>query len=457
MNVNETVIEKEIVDENERKSNNHDDKDVESVIDFDKKLADIPTEIDENGNEVMVFDDVMIAKGSMRWEKTLCAYFVRYGMSVNELRHNLRRMWSRCGFKDIVDYNNGIYFMKFNTDEGLELVYNNGPWMVKNKPLIVQKWNINMCLDKNEPSIIPLWIKICSVPLEAWTIKGISDLAGRVGKPLVMYVVTVFMCKMGVGRVRFARVLVEIYANKMLPIEIEVVYKNGAKEEICRKTAFLVEVSVVDFCSPFLPFSDITTGSLGEQKSTTETSTKKAWRVHGEIPSAMKRSANKYSVLELYDENDISELKEMKNKEVAKRFIDQKKVPTENDMQGWNMDMIAYYNWNIRGLGTSDKQREVRNFIADEFLSKETRDIWKDVQIHKRIVGNNAWIMMGDMNVTLKSGEHSARKSSMTSDMNESKDCINNIEIEDVVNSGLFYTWTQNLFKAKPGNTTGVL
>nr|GEY94310.1 zinc knuckle CX2CX4HX4C [Tanacetum cinerariifolium] len=388
----------------------------------------------------MVFDDVMIAKGSMRWEKTLCAYFVRYGMSVNELRHNLRRMWSRCGFKDIVDYNNGIYFMKFNTDEGLELVYNNGPWMVKNKPLIVQNWNINMCLDKNEPSTIPLWIKICSVPLEAWTIKGISDLASRVGKPLVMYVVTVFMCKMGVGRVRFARVLVEIYANKMLPIEIEVVYKNGAKEEICRKTEHVVMSE---------------NGRKGEQKSTTETSTKKAWRVHGEIPSAMKRSANKYSVLELYDENDISELKEMKNKEVAKRFIDQKKVPTENDMQGWNMDMIAYY----KGLGTSDKQREVRNFIADEFLSicavLETHIKPKKLnKIGDSIFGS--WYWYSNMQHCDK-GEHSARKSSMTSDMNESKDCINNIEIEDVVNSGLFYTWTQNLFKAKPGNTTGVL
>ncbi|GJR54007.1 zinc knuckle CX2CX4HX4C containing protein [Tanacetum coccineum] len=207
----------------------------ENIIDFEKNLLEIPTEIDENGNEVVVFDEIMDAEGSKRLEKTICAYFVGYGMSVNELRYNLRRMWSRCGFKDIVDSNNGIFFIKFNNDEGIEYVVNNGPWLVKSKPLIVQKWDINMCLDKTEPEVIPLWIKLCNVPLEAWTTKGISALASRIGKPVKMDVTTASMCKMGVGRVGYARVLVEVSAKKPLPYNIDVVYKNEAKEIICRK------------------------------------------------------------------------------------------------------------------------------------------------------------------------------------------------------------------------------
>ncbi|GKC24528.1 hypothetical protein Tco_1026678, partial [Tanacetum coccineum] len=114
-----------------------------SVADFDKKLMDIPTKIDSNGVEIVVFDDFMIAEGSKKWEKTLCAYFVGY----------------------------------------------------------------------------------------AWTIKGISALSSRIGKPLVMDVVTASMCKMGVGRVGFARVLVKVSTNKPLPYEIEVVYKNVDKEK----------------------------------------------------------------------------------------------------------------------------------------------------------------------------------------------------------------------------------
>ncbi|GKA03881.1 zinc knuckle CX2CX4HX4C containing protein, partial [Tanacetum coccineum] len=164
----------------------------ENVINFEKNLVEVPTEIDDNGIEVVVFDEVMIEEDSKRWEKTVCAYFVGYGMSVNELSEQKS--------------------------------------MVKNKPLIVQKWDINMCLDKTEPEVIPLWIKLCNVPLEAWTTKGLSALASRIGKPIIMDSTTASMCKIGVGRIGFARLLVEVSARKALPYDIEVVYKNGAKE-----------------------------------------------------------------------------------------------------------------------------------------------------------------------------------------------------------------------------------
>ncbi|GJZ07558.1 hypothetical protein Tco_0541351 [Tanacetum coccineum] len=102
-------------------------------------------------------------------------------------------MWNRYGFKDIVDYNNGVYFMKFSNEEGLDSVVNNGTWM---------------------------------------TTKGISALASKVGKPLVMDAVTASMCKMGVGRVGFTRVMVEVSTKKPLPYEIEVAYRNVENKEI---------------------------------------------------------------------------------------------------------------------------------------------------------------------------------------------------------------------------------
>ena len=69
-------------------------------------------------------------------------------------------------------------------------------------------------------------MKICNVQLEAWIGYGISALASRVGKPLVMDNVTASMCKSGLGMVGYARVLVEVDANQKLPDDIEFVYKN---------------------------------------------------------------------------------------------------------------------------------------------------------------------------------------------------------------------------------------
>nr|GEW90529.1 hypothetical protein [Tanacetum cinerariifolium] len=76
----------------------------ESLIVNDSELECIPADFDENGVEVVVFNE---------------------------------RMWSRFGFKDIVDYNNGVFFMKFYNEKGLNNVVNSGPWMVNRKPLVV--------------------------------------------------------------------------------------------------------------------------------------------------------------------------------------------------------------------------------------------------------------------------------------------------------------------------------
>ena len=46
--------------------------------------------------------------------------------------------------------------MKFFRVEGMDFIANSGPWMVKNKPLIVQKWDISLCLDKKDLVRLPV-------------------------------------------------------------------------------------------------------------------------------------------------------------------------------------------------------------------------------------------------------------------------------------------------------------
>nr|GEY79312.1 RNA-directed DNA polymerase, eukaryota, reverse transcriptase zinc-binding domain protein [Tanacetum cinerariifolium] len=52
---------------------------------------------------------------------------------------------------------------------------------------------------------------------------------------------------------------------------------------------------------------------------------------------------------------------------------------------------------------------------------------------------------MGDMNVTLKLEEHSNGGLSITEDMQDFKDYINLVEVEDIGSSGFFCTWTKSL------------
>nr|GEU89886.1 histidine kinase 3 [Tanacetum cinerariifolium] len=303
-----------------------------SLTDNDRNLECIPIEIDENGIEVVVFDEIMVAE--------------------------------------------------FHNEEGLNNVVNSGPWMVNRKPLVVQKWSVDLKLDSTELDKVPLWVRLCNIPVEAWTVKGISALASRIGKPVVMDAVTASKCKQGIRTVRFARVSIKVNAKKEMVDNIEVVYKNKEGNVQCRK--------------------NVKTPVKEPEKSPKLVKSGKKWSVHNDILEAMKRSANKFSLFEKYDVNEQNELRDLKNMEIVDGFLNKKITPTEKDMNSWDADMITYFKlqmdklvdkgegnvwmgrywvianfdfmdfkigaWNIRGLSSSDKQKEVVNFIREEKL-----------------------------------------------------------------------------------------
>ncbi|GJY41346.1 hypothetical protein Tco_0428616 [Tanacetum coccineum] len=65
-----------------------------------------------------------------------------------------------------------------------------------------------------------------NLPLEAWSFKGISVVASRLGTPLIMDQTTTNMCNLGNSRPGFARFLVNVEAGKGIPGQIDIVYKN---------------------------------------------------------------------------------------------------------------------------------------------------------------------------------------------------------------------------------------
>lgn len=193
-----------------------------SVI--DRNMCFIPTVISSEGNEVVIFDEELVMEGSKKWQFTICGQFVGYNMPSTEAKYNLRRMWNRYGLSEMISNDNGVWFFKFKDEVNMNSVIDQSPWMVNGKPLLVQKWSLEVCIEKAGPSKIPIWIKLFNVPLEAWTNKGISALSSRLGKPILMDSMTASMCQKGMGRIGFARVLVEIDAKKGFQDKIEVQY-----------------------------------------------------------------------------------------------------------------------------------------------------------------------------------------------------------------------------------------
>ncbi|GKE79467.1 RNA-directed DNA polymerase, eukaryota, reverse transcriptase zinc-binding domain protein, partial [Tanacetum coccineum] len=166
------------------------------------KLCHVPTVINENGQEFVIFDDELVKEGSKKWEMSACGYFIGYRMSIQELSYHLYRMWGKFGLRHILNNGNGIF-----------------------------KWDPSIDLDITEPTTIPVWIKLMNIPLEAWSQKGLSTLASRIGKPLIMDAMTTKMCNEGMRSLRYARILIEANATKGLVDYIEVLYLNKTSGE----------------------------------------------------------------------------------------------------------------------------------------------------------------------------------------------------------------------------------
>nr|GEZ68302.1 RNA-directed DNA polymerase, eukaryota, reverse transcriptase zinc-binding domain protein [Tanacetum cinerariifolium] len=95
------------------------------------------------------------------------------------------------------------------------------------------------------------------------------------------------------------------------------------------------------------------------------------------------------------------------------------------------------------------------SFVYAANEGSKRRNLWRDLINDSRYVNGKPWCIVKDMNVTLHPNEHSCRASVMS--MVEFQNCLNDIKVEDICSSGLQFTWTKNLHKAKLGIMTGIL
>jgi hypothetical protein len=83
------------------------------------------------------------------------------------------------------------------------------PWHMKNRPLVLKRRQLNMQFLKNDLARVLVWVRLYNVPLEYWTIKGLSGVASAIGVPLYADHTTLLR-----KRLSYTRVCVEIDASK---------------------------------------------------------------------------------------------------------------------------------------------------------------------------------------------------------------------------------------------------
>ncbi|GKD51415.1 putative reverse transcriptase domain-containing protein [Tanacetum coccineum] len=97
--------------------------------------------------------------------------------------------------------------------DGLDSMLENGPWFIRNNPLILKKWDPDVNLLKEDVVNVLVWVKLHGVPVTPFSEDGLSVIVTKLDTPLMLDFYTPDMCMQSWGRSSYAKVMIELRAD----------------------------------------------------------------------------------------------------------------------------------------------------------------------------------------------------------------------------------------------------
>ncbi|GJT22913.1 retrovirus-related pol polyprotein from transposon 17.6 [Tanacetum coccineum] len=173
------------------------------------KINELRNEIKVNGAAVTI---EAVKAVNARFVNTLYGYFIGDRLAYPLVENYVKNTWAKYGLKRI-QLHEEFFLFQFDTREGMESVLENGPWLIRRVPLILNEWTPNTILKKDEIKRVPFWVKMHYVPIVAYSDIGLSLITTQIGKPLMLDSYTSNMCLHSWGRSTYVRALIEISAD----------------------------------------------------------------------------------------------------------------------------------------------------------------------------------------------------------------------------------------------------
>ncbi|GJR11185.1 ribonuclease H-like domain-containing protein [Tanacetum coccineum] len=100
---------------------------------------------------------------SSYFNNTLYGYFVGKRLAFPLVENYVKNTWIKYGLEHFMN-KNGFLFFKFSTRDGMERVIENGSWLIRSVPLILNIWTPNAQVKKEKINTVPVWVKLHHVP-----------------------------------------------------------------------------------------------------------------------------------------------------------------------------------------------------------------------------------------------------------------------------------------------------
>ncbi|GJV68900.1 putative reverse transcriptase domain-containing protein [Tanacetum coccineum] len=168
---------------------------------------------------------------SERFSNTVYDFFLGKRVAYLVVANYVRNTWGKYTMvKSMLNSSTRIFSFQFSSIDGLDAVLENGPWFIRNNPLILKKWDPDVNLLKEDVVNVPVWVKLHGVPVTAFSEDGLSVIATKLGTPLMLDSYTSNMCIQSWGRSSNARALIKVRAEVELKDNIIVAMPKLAGE-----------------------------------------------------------------------------------------------------------------------------------------------------------------------------------------------------------------------------------
>nr|GEZ01831.1 hypothetical protein [Tanacetum cinerariifolium] len=269
-----------------------------------------------------------------------------------------------------------------------------------------------------EPSLIPIWVCVYNIPMELCNGNRIGKIMSGMGKPLLMDNMTKERsAKVGVLDVKYQwKLPLCTYCRTFGHSTLSCKVRPRTEEEITAKNlkdALKIGKPAVDGGGLQNVVDDgfiVKSSSFGRNKGV-------SWMSSG------KNNFGKKAPVQ----------------EIKKKSLVEKPVLASSYNQNFKSKVL------VRGSGSAVAGFGRSSYAGQRGIASGRKDLWKELGCHSLVVKDEPWLLLGDFNVILDPSERSAGSSCFTSGMVDFRDCLGVIGVEDLVMSGLRYTWNKSL------------
>ncbi|GJY74091.1 putative reverse transcriptase domain-containing protein, partial [Tanacetum coccineum] len=151
---------------------------------------------------------------SKRFANTAYGFFLGKRVAYPMVANYVRNTWGKYGLvRSMFSSFTELFSFQFNSMDGLNAMLKNGPWFIRNNPLILKKWHPDVNLLKEDVGVVPVWVKFHGVPVTAFSEDGLSAITTKIGTRLMLDSYTSNMCMQSWGRSSYARAMIELRAD----------------------------------------------------------------------------------------------------------------------------------------------------------------------------------------------------------------------------------------------------